>query len=43
MLVDKTLLKAISGDGSIRLDKWWSVIFNTGKYAVLSVVVKSGL
>ena len=35
ILVDKTLPKAIVGDDSIQLDKWWSVTFNTGKYPVL--------
>ena len=41
--MDKTLPKAITGNGSIRLDKWWSVIFNTGKYPVLLAVVKACL
>ena len=40
ILVEKTLPKSITGDGSIRLDKWWSVIFKTGKYPVLSAVFK---
>ena len=30
ILVDKTLLKAIAGDGNVGLDKCWSIIFNTG-------------
>ena len=41
--MDKTLPKIITGDSSIRLDKWWSVIFTTGKYPALSAVVKACL
>ena len=41
--MDKTLPKIITGDSSIRLDKWWSVVFNTGKYPALSAVVKACL
>ena len=41
ILVNKTLPKVVAGDGSIRLDKWWSVIFINSKYPVLSAVVKA--
>ena len=41
--MDKTLPKAITGNGSILLDKWWSVIFNTGKYPVFLAVFKACL
>ena len=41
--MDETLSKAITGDGSVWLDKWWSVIFNTSKHPVLSAVVKGSL
>lgn len=43
IFVDETLSKAITGDGSVWLDKWWSVIFNTSKHPVLSAVVKGSL
>ena len=43
ILVNKTLPKVFAGDGSIQLDKWWSVIFINSKYPVLSAVVKACL
>ena len=43
ILLDKTLPKAVTDEGSARLDKWWSEIFKPGKYPVLSSVIKACL
>ena len=43
ILLDKTLPKAVTDDGNVRLDKWWSVVFKNGKYPVLSSVIKACL